>query len=168
MKKVVMIIFAVLAVGLAGWEYIKMTDSDTGTQYPMIVFKNKEQLWQVVTYENKPVTAMSVRLQPKYKQSFRNVYLNFRSQFVFSDATPILIMGEPIFWNSAGDVVTYHYKTIRENLVFYVDDKGMKPHTAMTLFELKNTIKGNYLKEIDTERSTKAGLLKFSEVRKNS
>lgn len=133
--------------------YLQNKQSKPIQHYPMVVFKDKAKLWQVVTYDEKPVTALNIQVKPAYKEVFRKVYINFRAQFVFSDGEPILILDEPIYWDRNGDVVTYGGKVVSEGLVFYVAQRAMKPNTAMTLFELKNEIKASYLRQMDLTRT---------------
>ncbi|RZD19691.1 hypothetical protein [Pseudoalteromonas sp. MEBiC 03485] len=120
---------------------------------PMVVFEDKDKLWQVVTYSGEPVTAFSIEVFPKYEESLKKVYINYRSQFVFHDGTPILLDSEPLFWNRAGEIVDYNYNYINEGLVFFVGNKGMKPRTAMTLKTLKEDLRNNVLKEEDILRN---------------
>lgn len=120
---------------------------------PMVVFDNKDKLWQVVTYSGEQVTAFSIEIYPQYQESFKKVYINYRSQFVFHDGSPILLNNEPLFWNRAGEIVDYNYRHINEGLVFFVGDKGMRPRTAMTLKTLREDLRNNVLKEEDNLRS---------------
>lgn len=150
-----------LAIALGVTSFISatliiMTDRvdviDVDHTLPMMVFENKDKLWQVVTYNDEPVTAFVVDVYPTYTESLRKVYINYRSQFVFSNADPILLNDEPLFWNRNGDVVDYNYKNINESMVFYINDKGMPPRTAMTLKELKLNLESSVLRETDKLR----------------
>lgn len=125
---------------------------DIGKTLPMVVFEDRDKLWQVVTYDDEPITAFVVDVYPTYTESLKKVYLNYRSQFVFSNGEPILLNGEPLFWNRNGDIVDYSYKHISESLVFYINDKGMAPGTAMTLKTLQMNLKSNVLREKDKLR----------------
>ena len=126
---------------------------------PMVVFKDKDKLWQVITYKGKAVTSMVITLYPKFKQVQKKVYLNYRSQFVFSDATPLLLDSEPLFWNRDGKVVTINGKVIDEGLIFLVDNKEVTRGTPLTLFELKVGVLSSIEKQrvmdeaIDPERT---------------
>jgi hypothetical protein len=121
---------------------------------PMAVFEDKDKLWQVTTYDDVPITAMVIEVYPQYKQLYKKVYLNFRSQFVFADGSGVTLQGEPLFWNRAGDVVDYNYNTINESSIFYINGKGVKPHTAMTLKQLKTDIRRSVIKEKDKIRES--------------
>lgn len=118
------------------------------SQLPMVIFKDKTALYQLVTYDNQPITALIIKLKPKFHQAFHKVYLNYRSQFVYKDGRPIIYMDEPIFWNKEGDVVDYNYHVINEGNIFYVDERAMKHGTAMTLLELKSIAKATYHKSL--------------------
>ena len=131
----------------------KVVMPDMKKTLPMIIFENKDKIWEVVTYDDDSITAMVITVYPKYEQSYKKVYLNYTSQFVFSDGQPILLHNEPIFWNRRGDVVDYNYNNISESRVFYVNGKGMAPHTAMTLKNLKTNLRSTVLKEKDKIRA---------------
>ena len=118
----------------------------------MIVFENKDKLWQVVTYDDEPVTALTIEIYPKYAENYKKVYINYRSQFVFSDGKPVLLNKEPLFWNRRGDIIDYDYNVISEGMVFYISGKGMKPRIAMTLKTLRSNLRSNVLKEKDKIR----------------
>lgn len=118
------------------------------SQMPMVIFKDKTAQYQVVTYDDKAVTSLVIQLKPKFHQAFHNVYLNFRSQFVYNDGRPILYREEPIFWNREGDVVNYDYQVIHEANIFYVDEGAIKKGTALTLRELKDIAKAKYHKSL--------------------
>lgn len=133
----------------------KAKQTDNRRVLPMIVFENKDKLWQVVTYDDEPVTALVIDIYPKYKESLKNVYINYKSQFVFFDGAPVLLDGQPLFWNRLGDIVDYNYNSINESLVFLVNNKGMVPNTAMTLKTLKTHIRSKVLREQDKERERK-------------
>lgn len=118
------------------------------SQLPMVILKDKTALYKVVTFEDKPVTSLVINLKPKFRQAFHNVYLNYRSQFVYNNGRPILYKEEPIFWNLEGDVVDYNYNVIDEGNLFYIDERAMQHGTAMTLLELKSIAKATYHKSI--------------------
>ncbi|MGP4962591.1 hypothetical protein [Pseudoalteromonas nigrifaciens] len=145
----VILVFTITAIGLMSK---KGSVVDMTHTLPMVVFKNKDKLWQVVTYDDEPVTAMIIEIYPKYSENFKKVYINYRSQFVFSDGSPILLNNEPLFWNRRGDIVDYNYNVISEGMVFYINGKGMKPRTAMTLQTLQLNLRSNVLKEKDKLR----------------
>ena len=109
-------------------------------QKPMVIFKDKDRLWQVITYSGDFVHVMEVDLYPEFKQVKHQVYLNYRSQFVYSNGSGILFNEKLIFWNRAGDIVLYDGRVVPEEYVFFVNDNEMKSGTALTLFELKEDI----------------------------
>jgi hypothetical protein len=118
------------------------------SELPMVVFKDKSALYQVVTYDNQAITALVIKLKPKFRQAFHKVFLNYRSQFVYKDGQPIIYREEPIFWNREGNVVDYNYQVINEANLFYVNESAMKHGTAMTLLELKSIAKAKYHKSL--------------------
>jgi hypothetical protein len=139
---------AVLTIGYYLYEPVKVESGPLKSHLPMVILKDKTSLYQVVTYDDKPITALVINLTPKFRQAFRKVYLNYRSQFVYTDGRPILYREEPIFWNMLGNVVDYDYRVINEGNLFYVDERAMKHGTAMTLLELKSIAKAKYHKSL--------------------
>lgn len=146
---VALLMFIITAISLLSK---KGTVVDVTHTLPMIVFENKDKLWQVVTYDDEPVTALTIEIYPKYAENYKKVYINYRSQFVFSDGKPVLLNKEPLFWNRRGDIIDYDYNVISEGMVFYISGKGMKPRTAMTLKTLRSNLRSNVLKEKDKIR----------------
>ncbi|MBE0420184.1 hypothetical protein EI165_08610 [Pseudoalteromonas nigrifaciens] len=146
---VALLVFIITAISLLSK---KGTVVDVTHTLPMIVFENKDKLWQVVTYDDEPVTALTIEIYPKYAENYKKVYINYRSQFVFSDGKPVLLNKEPLFWNRRGDIIDYDYNVISEGMVFYISGKGMKPRTAMTLKTLRSNLRSNVLKEKDKIR----------------
>lgn len=146
---VALLVFIITAISLLSK---KGTVVDVTHTLPMIVFENKDKLWQVVTYDDEPVTALTIEIYPKYVENYKKVYINYRSQFVFSDGKPVLLNKEPLFWNRRGDIIDYDYNVISEGMVFYISGKGMKPRTAMTLKTLRSNLRSNVLKEKDKIR----------------
>jgi len=161
-NKLVLAVIVILVCSIIGaYSYFtKGKQINLNHSQPMVVFKDKDKLWQVVTYKSEPVTSIVITLYPKFKQTKKNVYLNYRSQFVFSDAAPVLLDNEPLFWNRDGEVVTLNGKIINEGLVFLVGNKELARNTALTLYELKVGIKSNIEKQkildeaIDPDRTS--------------
>lgn len=139
---------AAIVVLYALYEPVKAVTGPLKSQLPMVIFKDKTALYQVVTYEDKPITALVIQLKPKFHQAYHKVFLNYRSQFVYSDGRPIMFRDEPLFWNREGNVVNYDYQVIHEGNLFYVDESAMKHGTAMTLLELKSIAKAKYHKSL--------------------
>ncbi len=146
---VVILIFIITAMSLLNKRGSVIDISHT---LPMVAFEEKDKLWQVVTYDDEPVTAMTIEVYPKYSERFRKVYINYRSQFVFSDGSSVTLNNEPLFWNRHGDIVDYDYNVIPEGMIFYIDGKGMKHRTAMTLKTLKTDLRSGVLKAKDKQR----------------
>ena len=158
MNKTLYVIALVLVLIAAGAAYKKHnTNSDNASmqlQYAtMIVFKDKQKLYQLTTYDGTPVTSMVIQLKPVYQQVYKNVYINHRSQFVFSNGEGVTLQGEPLFWNRKGDIVTYDYKKIHEGSVFYAKQTPLRENTAMTLMELKNEIKAEQFKHLKDNKT---------------
>jgi len=157
-----LVIITCLIIGIYSYFYQEVKINENHSK-PMVVFKDKDKLWQVVTYKSESVTSMVITLYPKFKQIQRKVYLNYRSQFVFSDASPVLLDSEPLFWNRDGEVVTLQGQIVDEGLIFLVNNKEVERRTPLTLFELKVGVKSSIEKErllseaIDTERTTNPG-----------
>jgi hypothetical protein len=152
-KNKTLIAIMILVIGLSSFGYVlydpvKEQTGPLKSQLPMIIFKDKTALYQVITYENKAITALVIKLKPKFHQAFHKVYLNYRSQFVFNDGRPIIFRDEPIFWNREGNVVDYNYRVINEGNLFYVDTNAITQGTAMTLRELKTVAQARYHKSI--------------------
>jgi hypothetical protein len=143
---VTVVTLACMSIGIYTYLY-KTKLPNINHSKPMAVFKDKDKLWQVVTYKSEPVTSILVTLFPKFKQVHKKVFLNYRSQFVFSDATPILLVDEPIFWNRDGNIVLMNGSIVNEGLVFLVGKKEMDSRTPLTLFELKVGVKSNIEKQ---------------------
>lgn len=142
-----------LSIAAAGIWYgvYQQVDLQVGplkSQMPMVILKDKTALHKVVTYDDKPITTLMINLKPKFRQAFHNVYLNYRSQFVYNDGRPILYKNEPLFWNLEGNVVDYNYQVIDEGNIFYIDERAMSHGTAMTLLELKSIAKATYHKGV--------------------
>lgn len=152
-RDIVIIVFVLTIVGTLLFLLNKKTlKIDRNNELPMIVFDNKDKLWQIVTYDDDNVTALEIDIYPKYSEKYKKVYINYRSQFVFFNGEPILLNNEPIFWNRRGDIVDYNYNVINESMVFYIDKIGMPANTAMTLKNLKMKIRSNVLREQDKIR----------------
>jgi hypothetical protein len=146
-KAYIAIVFLIIATAVLAFLMYEPEIKHSGplkSHLPMVILKDKTALYQVVTYEDKPITVLEINLKPKFRQAFKNVYLNYRSQFVFNNGEPILYMEEPIFWNGEGDVVDYNYNVINESHLFYVDESAIKHGTAITLLELKSIAKAKY------------------------
>lgn len=139
---------AAISVWYALHDTEKVVTGPLKSQLPMVIFKDKTSLYQVVTYEDKPVTALVIQLKPKFHQAYKKVFLNYRSQFVYNDGRPILFRDEPLFWNREGNVVNYDYQVIHKANLFYVDEGAMHHGTAMTLLELKSIAKARYHKSL--------------------
>lgn len=139
---------AAIAVWYNSYEPEKVVTGPLKSQLPMVIFKDKTALYQVVTYEDKPITALVIQLKPKFHQAYKKVFLNYRSQFVYNDGRPIMFLDEPLFWNREGNVVNYDYQVIHEGNLFYVDEGAMQHGTAMTLLELKSIAKAKYHKSL--------------------
>jgi hypothetical protein len=128
----------VVTILYSSHEPVKTHAGPLSSQLPMMIFKDKTVLYQVVTDENIALTALVIQLKPKSHQAFHKVYLNYRSQFVYNDGSPILFKGEPIFWNNKGNIVNYNYKVIHEGSLFYINER------AMTLLEFQSISKVKY------------------------
>ena len=147
-------VFLVVSTGsFVAYEYNRPRMIDYDKTSPMMIFKNKDKLWQVVTYDGEPVTTLMTRIHPEFSQEYRNVYLNYRSQFVFSDGTGITVEEQPIYWNRAGDIVTIDYTQVNESYIFWVGDKEMRTNTAITLAGLKKQVLSDILKSKDIDRN---------------
>ena len=113
---------------------------------PLVMLKDKGQLFQVVTFDDEPVTVLSVELYPKYKEVHKKVYVNFRSQFVYSDGSGIAFDGSPIYFNREGDIMTYDHRIVPEPYVFFVGETEMPSSKAMTLRDIKSSAKAKLQK----------------------
>ena len=158
-KKIIYVLgvsLTVCAASFVAYEYQKPRTINYDKTSPMMIFKNKDKLWQVVTYDGQPVTTLMTRIHPEFSQEYRNVYLNYRSQFVFSNGTAITVEEQPIYWNRAGDIVTIDYTEINEAYIFWVGDQEMKANTAITLAGLKKQVLSEILKSKDIDRKRMA------------
>ncbi len=134
---------------------------DDKASKPMVILSDKESRYRLITREGQSVTTF---IDSKDSEKFEEVYINHRSQFVFSNGESILFKGKAIFWNRLGDIMTYNMTKISKSEVLFVDEKEMPADKSFVL----GVERGQLMRNLNTLRMEDIGFDPSEEVFKVS
>lgn len=102
-----------------------------------MISESDSSVWPraIVDYDDRRITHDYLFIEDgAISRTKKSVYINSKSQFVYSDGSPIMHNGYPVYWTHTGKLVDVSGRLISKKSIFlYEDNRPVPDSTAMML-----------------------------------